>query len=308
MPIQYSCIQELIAEVLDQAQVRAEMPTGGMSGAAPLVSGLSTGYFELDKVTDGLKPGELILIAGRPGVGRTSFALNIAEHVLLQEGAPVMLFSYGTSSSEVTKRMLASNGRVPFANLVTGNLSDTEWSRLCRAVELLAQESLAFEINDDVNLGFDGLLEHALDFADRHGSKGTIIVDSLLWVDGIERMSSADRWTRLDQNARALKGLASKLNLPIIVTSDLKSGDEKFERRRDRRPTKYDLYGSATLADIADTILLIYRDELFNETCREPGVAEIIVDKSLLMTASIKLAFMSDLFRFENFRSFKDSY
>lgn len=96
-------------------------------------------------------------------------------------------------------------------------------------------------------------------------------------------MSSADRWTRLDQNARALKGFASKVGMPILVTSDLKSGDEKFERRRDRRPTKYELYGSATLADIADTILLIYRDEIFNEACREPGVAEIIVDKSLLM-------------------------
>lgn len=96
--------------------------------------------------------------------------------------------------------------------------------------------------------------------------------------------------------------------MPILVTSDLKSGDEKFERRRDRRPTKYELYGSATLADIADTILLIYRDEIFNEACREPGVAEIIVDKSLLMRASIKLSFLNDLFRFENFKSLEESY
>jgi replicative DNA helicase len=309
VPIQYSCLQELAVDVLDQVQERADMSDSGMKGAMPLISGLGTGFFELDQVTDGLKPGELILVAARPGVGRTSLVLNIAENILLHEKVPVMLFSYRTSASEVARRMVSSNGRIPYANLATGLLTDTQWVRLSEAIERLLQKSVAaFEINDDVNLGLDGLLENALGFADRHGSKGAIIIDGLLWIDGIERMSSADRWTRLDQNARALKGLASKLGLPIVVTTDLKSGEEKFERRKDRRPTKYDLYGSATLADIADTILLLYRDEIFNEACREPGVAEIIIDKSSLRTAIVKLAFMNDLFRFEDFKSFEDSY
>ncbi|MDP3798205.1 MAG: DnaB-like helicase C-terminal domain-containing protein [Polaromonas sp.] len=303
MTIEHRHIHELVHQVLDQVTEQAETFDVSKEGESPFVSGLNTGFFDLDQVTNGLKPGELILVAARPGVGRTSFVLNIAEHLLLHEEVPVMLFSFRTSAVEVAHRIMSSSGRIRYSHLVTGGLNDEEWPRLTTVIERLLRETVTLEINDDVNLSFEGLLENALDFEKRNGNKGVIIIDGLLGIDGIERMSSADRWTRIDQNARALKGLARKLELPILITSDAKSGDEKFERSRNRRPTKHDLYGSATLADIADTILLIYRDELFNEACREPGVAEIIVDKSMLATATIKLSFIENQFRFENLAS-----
>lgn len=304
MPIEYKNINDLVIDLLDKVQEMADLPSFNEQKEALVLPGLSTGFIDLDRVTNGLKPGELILVAARPGGGRTSFVLNIAEHLLLNQEVPVMLFSYSTSASEVTQRMVSSCGRISYRNLVTGQLMDEEWSRLMLTIERIRH--VIVEINDDVALDFESLLDNATEFVERHGGKGVIIIDGLLWIDGIERMSSADRWTRIDQNARALKTLARKLDIPIIVSSQLKAGDEKFERRIDRRPTMHDLYGSATLAEIADTILLIYRDELVNHASRELGVAEIIIDKSTLKTGTVKLAFLSACFRFESMARIAD--
>lgn len=304
----YLRIQELAIEALDQLHLLSEMPDDKNVDDISFVGGLTTGFFDLDRMINGLNPGELVLIAARPCVGRTSFALNIVDNLLFNESAPVMIYSGRTNALDVAKRIASSHARVRYSDLVVGQLKNDDLDRVAEVLNLLGGDSVVLEINDDPNPSFDEFMESAYDFASRHEGKGVIVIDGFLGLDGAERMNSADRWTRLDQNARALKGLARKLGIPILITSDLKSGDEKIERRKDRRPTKYDIYGGATLAAIVDTILLIHRDEVFNEASRMPGIAEIIVEKSLLSIGTVPLAFMRNMFRFENLSRSVDLY
>ena len=280
-------MDSLVVQLLDRVQEMADNPND--------VTGVPTGFYDLDRMTAGLQGGDLVVLAARPSMGKTAFAINIAEHVALNEGLPVAVFSMEMGASQLAVRIVGSIGRIDQSHLRTGRLTDEEWPRLTEAIERLRNVSL--HIDETPGLTPAELRANARRLARQCGKLGLIVVDYLQLMTG---SSSGDenRATELGEISRGLKALAKELQCPVIALSQL---NRSVEQRTDKRPMMSDLRESGAIEQDADIIMFIYRDDYYNKDSREPGVAEIIIGKQRNgPTGTVKLAFLKPLTRFES--------
>lgn len=284
----FQAMDSLVVDLLDRVQEMADNPND--------ITGVPTGFYDLDRMTAGLQPGDMIVLAARPSMGKTAFAINIAEHVALNEGLPVAVFSMEMGAAQLAVRIVGSIGRIDQGHLRTGKLTDEEWPRLTEAIEKLRNISL--HIDETAGLTASELRANARRLARQCGKLGLIVVDYLQLMSG----SSGDnenRATELGEISRGLKMLAKELGCPVIALSQL---NRSVEQRPDKRPMMSDLRESGAIEQDADIIMFIYRDEYYTkDACKEPGVAEIIIAKQRNgPTGTVKLAFLKPLTRFEN--------
>ncbi len=261
------------------------------------VTGVRTGFYDLDRMTSGLQPGDLIVLAARPSMGKTAFALNIAEHVCVNEGLPAVVFSMEMGAAQLALRMVGSLGRIDQSHLRTGALRDDEWGRLTEAVEKLGKVSLF--IDEGSALTPSELRARARRQARQCGQLGLIVVDYLQLMSGSGGGSEENRATVIGEISRGLKSLAKELKCPVIALSQLNSS---VETRTDKRPMMSDLRESGAIEQDADVIMFIYRDDYYTkDACKEPGVAEIIIGKQRNgPTGTVKLSFLKPLTKFDN--------
>jgi replicative DNA helicase len=259
------------------------------------VTGVRTGFYELDRQTAGLQPGDLIVLAARPSMGKTALALNIAEHVAVSEGLPAVVFSMEMGASQLALRMVGSLGRIDQSGLRTGRLRDDEWGRLTEAVDKLSKASIF--IDETPALSPAELRARARRQARVCGKLGLIVVDYLQLMSGSSR-SEENRATELGEISRGLKALAKELQCPVLALSQL---NRSVESRNDKRPMMSDLRESGAIEQDADVIMFIYRDEYYNKDSKEPGVAEIIIAKQRNgPVGTSKLTFLKPLTKFDN--------
>jgi len=282
-------IDKLVVELIDRVN---ELHANG----AEEVTGVRTGFYDLDRMTAGLQKGDLIVLAARPSMGKTAFALNIAEHVAVNEGLPVVVFSMEMGAAQLALRLVGSLGRIDQQHLRTGALRDDEWARLPDAVDRLGKASLY--IDESPGLSPGEVRARSRRMARQFGGTlGLIVVDYLQLMSG-SGGSDENRATELGEISRGLKALAKELQCPVIALSQL---NRSVETRNDKRPMMSDLRESGAIEQDADVIMFIYRDEYYNKDSKEPGVAEIIIGKQRNgPVGTIRLTFLKPLTRFDN--------
>ena len=285
----FQSLDNLVIDLLDKVQEMADNPAD--------VTGVPTGFADLDRMTSGLQAGDMIVLAARPSMGKTSFAVNIAEHVALNEGLPVAIFSMEMGAAQLAVRIVGSIGRVNQGNLRSGKLTDDEWPRLTEAIERLRTVSL--HIDETPGLSPGELRANARRLARQCGKLGLIVVDYLQLMSGSGSAASSDnRATELGEISRGLKMLAKELQCPVIALSQL---NRSVEQRTDKRPMMSDLRESGAIEQDADIIMFIYRDDYYNKDSKEPNVAEVIIGKQRNgPTGTVKLFFQKNQTRFEN--------
>jgi replicative DNA helicase len=284
----FQSMDSLVVQLLDRVQEMADNPND--------ITGVPTGFHDLDRMTSGLQPGDLVVLAARPSMGKTAFAINIAEHVALNEGLPVAVFSMEMGASQLAVRIVGSIGRVDQGHLRTGKLTDEEWPRLTEAIERLRTVSL--HIDETPGLTPSELRANSRRLARQCGKLGLIVVDYLQLMSGSSGSDGDNRATELGEISRGLKMLAKELQCPVIALSQLNRG---VEQRTDKRPMMSDLRESGAIEQDADIIMFIYRDDYYNKDSKDPGVAEIIIGKQRNgPTGTVRLAFLKPLTRFES--------
>jgi replicative DNA helicase len=287
----FQAMDTLVVNLLDRVQEMADNPND--------VTGVRTGFYDLDRQTAGLQAGDLIVLAARPSMGKTALAINIAENVALNEGLPVAVFSMEMGAAQLAVRIVGSIGRIDQGHLRTGKLTDEEWPRLTEAVEKL--RTISLHIDESPGLTSSEVRANARRLSRQYGQLGLIVVDYLQLMSG----SSSDgenRATELGEISRGLKMLARELKCPVIALSQL---NRSVEQRPDKRPMMSDLRESGAIEQDADIIMFIYRDEYYTkDACKEPGVAEIIIAKQRNgPTGTVKLAFLRNITKFESLAS-----
>ena len=285
----FQSMDQLVVQLIDRVNELAE-------NGAEEVTGVRSGFYDLDRMTAGLQPGDLIVLAARPSMGKTAFALNIAEHVAVQEGLPVVVFSMEMGASQLALRMVGSLGRIDQQHLRTGALRDDEWSRLSEAVDRLGKAPVF--IDESPGLSSSELRARARRQARQCGRLGLIVVDYLQLMSG-SSSSEENRATVIGEISRGLKGLAKELKCPVIALSQL---NRSVESRTDKRPMMSDLRESGAIEQDADVIMFIYRDDYYNkEESKKPGIAEIIIGKQRNgPVGTVELTFLKPLTKFEN--------
>jgi replicative DNA helicase len=259
------------------------------------ITGIPTGYNDLDKMTSGLQPGDLVIVAGRPSMGKTSLALNMAEYVAIEYGAPVAVFSMEMGGAQLAMRMLASVGRLDQHKVRTGRLNDDEWSRLSFALGKIHEK--AIYIDETPALNPIDLRARARRLHRQCGKLGLIVIDYLQLMSGSS--NGENRATEISEISRSLKSLAKELECPVIALSQL---NRSLEQRPNKRPVMSDLRESGAIEQDADVIMFIYRDEVYNPDTQEKGTAEIIIGKQRNgPIGTVRLTFLGEYTRFENF-------
>jgi replicative DNA helicase len=257
------------------------------------ITGVATGYYELDGMTSGLQPSDLIIVAGRPSMGKTAFAINIAQNAAVKEGTAVAVFSMEMPAEQLALRMISSIGRIDQHKVRTGKLADDDWPRLTHAVGVLSEVKLF--IDDTPALTPGDLRARCRRLAREHGI-GMVVIDylQLMQVPG----NTENRATEISEISRSLKALAKELEVPVIALSQL---NRSLEQRSDKRPVMSDLRESGAIEQDADLIMFIYRDEVYNEDSPDKGVAEIIIGKQRNgPIGTRKLRFFGEYTTFEN--------
>lgn len=271
------------------------------------VTGVPTGFSDLDERTSGLQPGDLIIVAGRPSMGKTAFSLNIAENVALDTKLPVAVFSMEMGATQLAARMIGSVGRLDQHRMRNGNLEDEDWVRLTTALGKL-NDAPVF-IDEGAGLSSFEVRARARRLHRQTGKLGLIVVDYLQLMTGAAGRQSENRATEISEISRSLKALAKELDVPVIALSQLNRG---LEQRTDKRPVMSDLRESGAIEQDADLILFIYRDEVYNPDSQDKGTAEIIIAKQRNgPIGRVRLTFMGQFTRFENHVSgsaFQDEY
>jgi replicative DNA helicase len=290
-------MDKLVVELIDRV---TELHENG----AEEVTGVRTGFYDLDRYTAGLQKGDLIVLAARPSMGKTAFALNIAEHVAVREELPVLVFSMEMGASQLAVRMVGSLGRIDQQHLRTGALKDDEWTRLTEAVDQLGKVSLIIDETPALNPA--ELRARARRMARQFGGTlGLIVIDYLQLMSG-SGGSDENRATELGEISRGLKALAKELQCPVMALSQL---NRSVETRNDKRPLMSDLRESGAIEQDADVIMFIYRDDYYNKESKEPGVAEIIIGKQRNgPVGTLRLTFMKPLTRFDNLAAGASDY
>ena len=263
------------------------------------ITGLPTGFNDLDYKTAGLQAGDLIIIAARPSMGKTALSLNIAEYAAIKTGKAAAVFSMEMSSSQLAFRLISSLGRINQQHLRTGELADEEWPRVTSAITMLSEAKIF--IDDTPSLSPMELSARARRLKREHDLGLSVVEDlQLMQVPG----NKENRATEISEISRSLKALAKELQVPVIALSQL---NRSLEQRTDKRPVMADLRESGAIEQDADVIVFIYRDEYYNPDSSEKGLAEIIIGKQRNgPTGTVRLTFLGQYTRFENFAS--DSY
>ncbi len=284
-------IKELLVEAVDRIDTLFQQDSA--------ITGVATGFSDLDELTSGLQRSDLVIVAGRPSMGKTSFAMNMAEHAAIRDKVPVAVFSMEMPGEQLAMRLMSSLGRIDQHKVRTGKLGDDDWPRLTSAVGLLADAPVF--IDDTPALNPTELRARARRLKREH-DLGLIVIDylQLMQVPG----ASENRATEISEISRGLKALAKELNVPVIALSQL---NRSLEQRPNKRPVMSDLRESGAIEQDADVIVFIYRDEVYNDESPDKGTAEIIVAKQRNgPIGTIRLTFLGQYTRFENFSP--DSY
>lgn len=265
------------------------------------LTGISSGFRDIDEMTSGLQPADLIIVAGRPSMGKTSFMMNIAESAAISGESPVLVFSMEMPSDSLVLRMLSSLGRIDQTKIRTGQLGDDDWPRLTSAVTLLNDKPLF--IDDTAALSPNEIRSRARRVAREHGKLGMILLDyiQLMQVSG----TPENRAGEISEISRSLKSIAKEFDCPVIAGSQL---NRSLEQRPDKRPIMSDLRESGAIEQDADVIMAIYRDEVYHEDA-EKGIAEIIILKQRNgPIGRKKLAFVGQYTKFEDLAVGYDDY
>lgn len=308
-------VDQLLDEAENQVFQIAEQQAKGRSGFRPIkalltdtvnrieelfasgsaMTGLPTGFDDFDAKTSGLQKSDLIIVAGRPSMGKTTFAMNIAENVAISSGMPVAIFSMEMPGEQLTMRMISSLGRINQQAVRTGKLEDDDWPRVTSAVSLLQQAKLF--IDDTPALTPGELRARCRRLMKEHGQLGLVVVDYLQLMQAPE--AGENRTNEISAISRGLKTLAKELNVPVIALSQL---NRSLEQRPNKRPVMSDLRESGAIEQDADLIVFIYRDEVYNEDSPDKGKAEIIIGKQRNgPIGTVTLTFQGQYTRFDNY-------
>jgi len=278
-------IRDVVKDAFKQIQERFERKSA--------ITGLATGFIGLDRLTSGFQKSDLVILAARPSVGKTAFALNMASHMCIREHAPVAVFSLEMSKEQLVQRLLCMESRVDGQRLKGGFLNDDDWPRLTHAASMLSEAPLF--IDDTPGLSSFEVRAKCRRLAKTHGL-GAVIIDYLQLMKVKGRIESRER--EIAEISMSLKALAKELNIPVIALSQL---NRSLEARTDKRPVLSDLRESGAIEQDADMIMMLYRDEVYHPDTEMPGIAEIILAKHRNgPTGVIKLAFLNEYTRFEN--------
>src|SRR5687768_15419499 len=285
----FAKMSSLLAEVMSRLDELHKNPAS--------VTGKATGFVDLDEMTTGLQDGDLIIIAGRPSMGKSALSLNICEHIGLELKLPVLFFSMEMGGSQLAQRLLGSVGKVDAQALRTGRLSPTDWDRLGHALGKLNEAPIL--IDESPGLNPLELRARARRKWREYGGLGLIVIDYIQLMQGSDAGQQENRATELSEISRGMKSMAKELKCPVICLSQL---NRSLEQRPNKRPVMSDLRESGAIEQDADVILFIYRDEVYNPDTQDKGVAEIIIGKQRNgPIGTIRLTFLGEYTRFENF-------
>ena len=257
------------------------------------LTGVSTGFTDLDAMTNGLQPSDMVVIAGRPSMGKTTFSMNIAEDIVLRTSKPVIVFSMEMPAEQLMLRMISSMGRIDQTRMRSGKLSEDDWPRINSAIQMFNDKKLY--IDDNPALSPTEVRARARRIHREHGEMGLILIDylQLMRVPGAE-----SRVAEISEISRSMKALAKELNCPVIALSQL---NRSLEQRPNKRPVMSDLRESGAIEHDADLIMFIYRDEVYHEDSMDKGIAEIIIGKQRNgPIGTCRLAFLGKYTRFED--------
>ena len=283
----FASIKSLLAQAVDKIETLYEQE-GSITGAG-------TGFADFDEMTSGLQPSDLIIVAGRPSMGKTTIAMNMAENIAIKGDKPVAVFSMEMPGDSLAMRMMSSLGRIDQHKVRTGKLDDDEWPRLTSAINLLAETKLF--IDDTPALTPTEVRSRARRLMREHGQLGLIVIDYLQLMQS--PASGDNRVQQISDISRGLKALAKELNVPVIALSQL---NRNLEQRPNKRPVMSDLRESGGIEQDADVIVFVYRDEVYNPDSPDKGIAEIIIGKQRNgPIGTVRLTFLGQYTRFENF-------
>ncbi len=275
--------------------VRAVEKIDALYHSGDAITGLATGLSDLDEMTSGLQPSDLVIVAGRPSMGKTTLVMNMAEHAAIKSGKPVLVFSMEMPSDSLAMRMMSSLGRIDQHRIRTGKLNDDDWPRVTSAVHMLSEAPLF--IDDTPALSPAEMRARARRLVKEHGSIGLIVVDYLQLMK-VPGFGADNRTAEISEISRSLKALAKELQVPVIALSQL---NRSLEQRADKRPVMSDLRESGAIEQDADLICFIYRDEVYNEDSPDKGTAEIIIAKQRNgPIGKVRVAFIGKYTRFED--------
>ena len=260
------------------------------------VTGIATGFTDLDRMTSGLQPGDLVIVAGRPSMGKTAFSINIAENVALDSKLPVAIFSMEMGATQLAMRMLGSVGKLNQHDLRTGRLQDDDWGHLTHALGKLNDAPI--HIDESAALTALEVRARSRRLHRQNGGLGLIVVDYIQLMSSNVGKASENRATEISEISRSLKSLAKELHVPVVALSQL---NRSLEQRPNKRPVMSDLRESGAIEQDADLILFIYRDEVYNSDSADKGKAEIIIGKQRNgPIGKVELAFRGEYTRFDN--------
>ncbi len=263
------------------------------------ITGTATGFTDLDRMTSGLQPGDLVIVAGRPSMGKTAFSINIAENVAMDSKLPVAIFSMEMGATQLAMRMLGSVGKLNQHDLRTGRLQDDDWGRLTHALGRLNDAPI--HIDESAALSALDLRARSRRLHRQSHGLGLIVVDYLQLMSSNAGRASENRATEISEISRSLKALAKELHVPVVALSQL---NRSLEQRPNKRPVMSDLRESGAIEQDADLILFIYRDEVYNSDSPDKGKAEIIIGKQRNgPIGKVELAFRGEYTRFDNLAS-----
>ncbi len=283
----FTSIRPLLSKAIDRIEMLYHKE-GSITGA-------STGFSDFDEMTSGMQPSDLIIVAGRPSMGKTTFAMNIAEHVAIKEQVPVAVFSMEMPGEQLAMRMISSLGRIDQHHVRTGKLEDDEWPRITSAMTILSETKLY--IDDTPAMSPTEVRARCRRLArENDGQLGLIVLD---YLQLMQSPGAENRVNEISDISRSLKALAKELNVPVIALSQL---NRSLEQRPNKRPVMSDLRESGAIEQDADLIVFIYRDEVYNKDTSDKGTAEIIIAKQRNgPIGTTRLTFLGQYTRFENF-------
>ncbi|ABI73182.1 MULTISPECIES: replicative DNA helicase [Shewanella] len=282
-------IKSILEKTVDRIEQLYNNPHNG-------VTGVSSGFNDLDKMTAGFQSGDLIIVAARPSMGKTTFAMNLCEQAAMNEDKPVLIFSLEMPSEQIMMRMLASLGRVDQTKIRTGQLDDEDWARVSSTMGIMLEQGKMY-IDDGSGLTPTEVRSRARRIAREHGGLSMIMIDylQLMQVPSLKD----NRTLEISEISRSLKALAKELEVPVIALSQL---NRSLEQRADKRPINSDLRESGAIEQDADLIMFIYRDEVYNDSSEDKGTAEIIIGKQRNgPIGRIRLVFQGQFSRFDNY-------
>ncbi|SHH95412.1 replicative DNA helicase [Ferrimonas marina] len=283
-------LKSVLTKTVDRIEQLFNNPNSGG------VTGVSSGYSDLDKMTAGLQPSDLVIVAARPSMGKTTFAMNLCEYAAMNEDKPVLIFSLEMPSEQIMMRMLASLGRVDQTKIRTGELDDDDWARVSSTMGQMMEQGKMY-IDDGSGLTPTEVRSRARRVAREHGGISMIMVDylQLMQVPAL----SDNRTLEIAEISRSLKALAKELECPVVALSQL---NRSLEQRADKRPVNSDLRESGSIEQDADLIMFIYRDEVYHPDTAEKGLAEIIIGKQRNgPIGKVPLTFQGRFSRFDNY-------